>query len=352
MEFGIIELSQPDKDIEEYPYREVHERVTQEIITADKAGYDYVWIAEHHASDSYGILPDPLTYIAYLASQTERIKLCSGVMVVPLHNTVRLVENISFVDILTKGRVAFGIGSGYREHEFDALGADFESRRAFQKECLEVIMQLFHTHQISHQGKYLPDFKIDGDYELLPRSIQQPHPPMFMGAASEESIALCASYGLGLLMSTLTPIQELVPKSDFYLEQCNATLAPYNDNPGFRHIGIGRMVYVAETDAQAKEEAAEAVVRHVHSFTGASTSGYLGTISKEKKAELAGADYEELCEDTIIYGSPETVTEKIRYMQEVTNAKSLILHFPPQNSRAQNKRVLELFAQEVIPNFR
>ena len=66
MEFGIIEVSQPDKGKESYPYREIHERVTQEIIAADKAGYDYVWIAEHHASDSYGILPDPLTYICLL----------------------------------------------------------------------------------------------------------------------------------------------------------------------------------------------------------------------------------------------------------------------------------------------
>jgi alkanesulfonate monooxygenase SsuD/methylene tetrahydromethanopterin reductase-like flavin-dependent oxidoreductase (luciferase family) len=352
MEFGIIELSQPDKDVEEYPYREVHERVTQEIIIADQAGYDYVWIAEHHASDSYGILPDPLTYIAYLASQTERIKLCSGVMVVPLHNTVRLVENISFVDILTKGRVAFGIGSGYREHEFEALGANFDDRRAFQSECLEVMMQLFHNHKIDHKGTHLPDLKIAGDYELLPRSIQQPHPPMYMGAASDESIALCARYGLGLLMSTLTPIAQLAPKSGYYLEQCNATESPYSDNPGFRQIGIGRMVYVAETDAQAKQEAAEAVVRHVHSFMGPSTSGYLGAISKENKEKYSAASYEDLCEDTILYGSPETVTEQIRHMQEVTGATSLILHFPPYNTRAQNKRVLELFAQEVIPKFR
>lgn len=352
MEFGIIEVSQPDKGKESYPYREIHERVTQEIIAADKAGYDYVWIAEHHASDSYGILPDPLTYIAYLASQTKRIKLCSGIMVVPLHNTVRLVENVSFVDILTQGRFAFGIGSGYREHEFEALGAEFDSRRDYQGECLEVMMQLFHEHKITHKGTHLPDFKIDGDYELLPRSIQQPHPPMFMGAASEQSIANCARYGLGLLMSTLTPIKELAPKADYYLEKCAETEDPYNKNPGFQHIGIGRMVYVAETDAQARDEAAESVVKHVHSFSGASTSGYLGTISKDKKAVLNKSDYDDLCEDTILYGSPDTVTEKIRYMQEATNAKSLIIHFPPYNTREQNQRVLDLFAKEVIPNFR
>ena len=352
MKFGIIELSQPDKDVETYPYREVHERVTKEIIEADKAGYDYVWIAEHHASTGYGILPDPLTYIAYLATQTERITLCSGVMVVPLHNVVRLVENISFVDILTNGRMAVGLGSGYRQHEFEALGADFDNRRAYQAEALDVMMSLFHNKRVRHTGVHLPNINIDGEYEVLPRPIQQPHPPMYMGAASEESIALCARYGLGLLMSTLTPIEQLTPKSQYYLQQCKSTPAPYNENPGHGSVGIGRMVYVAQTDAQAKDEAGEAVVRHVHSFTSGSTSGYLGTISKENQEKYQAAGYEELCEDTIVYGSPETVVEKIRHIEAVTGANSLILHFPPQNTREQNKRVLRLFAEQVIPRFR
>ncbi len=352
MKFGLIELSQPDKDTETYPYRDVHERVTKEIIEADENGYDYVWIAEHHVSTGYGILPDPLVYIAYLATLTKRITLCSGVMVVPLHNVVRLVENISFVDILTKGRIAFGIGSGYRGHEFDAIGADFEKRRAYQAEALDVMMKLFHEHRIVHKGVHLPDINISGEYELLPRSIQQPHPPMYLGAASDESIALCARYGLGLLTSTLTTVREVAGKARFYLDQCKATQAPYNKNPGYGSVGVGRMVYVAETDAQAKEEAGDAVVRHVQRFTSSATSGYLGTVSSDNQSKYQAANYEELCKDTIFYGSSKTVIEKIQQMKEVTGANSLILHFPPQNTREQNKRVLRRFAEEVIPKFR
>lgn len=352
MKFGIIELSQPDKDVETYPYREVHERVTREIIEADNDGYDYVWIAEHHASTSYGILPDPLTYIAYLAPLTKRITLCSGVMVVPLHNVVRLVENICFVDILTKGRIAFGIGSGYRAHEFEALGGNFKDRRAYQAEALDVMMQLFHNRRIVHKGVHLPDINISGDYEVLPRPIQEPHPPMYLGAASDESIALSARYGLGFLTSTLTTVEQLTPKAKFYTEQCKATKAPYNKNPGHGSIGIGRMVYVAETDAEAKKEAGEAVVRHVHAFTTSSTSGYLGTVSPENQQKYQAANYEDLCKDTIFYGSSKTVIEKIQHMKDATGANSLILHFPPQNTREQNKRVLRRFAEEVIPKFR
>ena len=352
MKFGIIEISQPDKANEIYPYREIHQRVTNEIIHADKMGFDYVWIAEHHASTGYGIMPDPITFIAYLASQTEHITLCSGLMVVPLHNVVRLVENISFVDILTNGRVAFGIGSGYREHEFEALGADFANRRSYQAEALDVMMKLFHDHQIDHKGVHLPDISIMGDYEILPRPIQTPHPPMYMGAASDESIALCARYGLGLLMSTLTPMAQLAPKAKQFTNLCAETESPYNKNPGYGSIGIGRMLYVAETDREAKEQAGEAVLRHVRSFTNSSTSGYLGTISQTNKDTYQESSYEDLCEDTIIYGSPETVIDKIKYMEETTGADSLILHFPPGNSREQNAEVLQRFAEDVIPKFR
>jgi alkanesulfonate monooxygenase SsuD/methylene tetrahydromethanopterin reductase-like flavin-dependent oxidoreductase (luciferase family) len=153
-------------------------------------------------------------------------------------------------------------------------------------------------------------------------------------------------------MSTLTPIAELAPKAEQYLELCEKTEAPYDQNPGHREIGIGRMVYVAESDAQAKEESAEAVVRHIHTFTGTQTSGYLGTISAEDRETYSDSSYEDFCKDTILHGSPATVVEKLHYMQEVTHATSMILHFPPYYSREQTRRTIDLFAEQVMPKFR
>jgi alkanesulfonate monooxygenase SsuD/methylene tetrahydromethanopterin reductase-like flavin-dependent oxidoreductase (luciferase family) len=78
----------------------------------------------------------------------------------------------------------------------------------------------------------------------------------------------------------------------------------------------------------------------------------LGTISKQNQDKYQSSGYQELCEDTIIYGSPSTVIEQIKHMEKVTGTNSLILHFPPQNTREQNKRVLRMFAERVIPSFR
>jgi alkanesulfonate monooxygenase SsuD/methylene tetrahydromethanopterin reductase-like flavin-dependent oxidoreductase (luciferase family) len=106
MQFGILFTSQPNVDTEPYPHRDVHARVTRQILRADELGYDYAWIAEHHFSNEYGIMPDVFVYAAYLAALTQRIKIGTAVVTLPLANPVRVAENAAFVDILSQGRFA------------------------------------------------------------------------------------------------------------------------------------------------------------------------------------------------------------------------------------------------------
>ena len=93
MKFGIIELSQPDKDIEVYPYQEVHERVTKEIIEADKDGYDYVWIAEHHFS-TYSVCPSIHMMGAHFAANTKNLRIGTGGALAACYNPLRLAEEV------------------------------------------------------------------------------------------------------------------------------------------------------------------------------------------------------------------------------------------------------------------
>ena len=167
MKFGILFVSHPDTTAEPYPHRDVHARVTREVKEADRLGYDTAWIAEHHFSNAYGILPDPFAYIAYLAPQTERIKLGTAVMTLPLHNPLRIVENAAFVDILTNGRFIMGLGSGYRPYEFEGFGVNFETRHDKQEEALSVVLEALHTRKIRHDGVYYRH-DVTGDYEIFP----------------------------------------------------------------------------------------------------------------------------------------------------------------------------------------
>jgi alkanesulfonate monooxygenase SsuD/methylene tetrahydromethanopterin reductase-like flavin-dependent oxidoreductase (luciferase family) len=84
MEFGILFTSHPNTEAEPYPHRDVHRRVTQQVLRADQLGFDYAWIAEHHFSNEYGIMPDVFVYAGYLAALTKRIKIGTAVVTLPL----------------------------------------------------------------------------------------------------------------------------------------------------------------------------------------------------------------------------------------------------------------------------
>ena len=180
MEFGILFTSHPNTDTEPYPYRDVHARVTREILWADEIGFDYAWVAEHHFSNQHGIMPDVFVYAAYLAALTTRIKIGTAVVTLPLANPQRVVENAAFVDILSAGRFALGLGSGYRKYEFDGFGMDFEGRRDIQEEALPLLLELSYHHignRISYFAKLKDLLAPNGQVAIVDFKLDAPEAP-------------------------------------------------------------------------------------------------------------------------------------------------------------------------------
>jgi alkanesulfonate monooxygenase SsuD/methylene tetrahydromethanopterin reductase-like flavin-dependent oxidoreductase (luciferase family) len=349
MEFGILFTSHPNHATEPYPHRDVHARVTAEIQAADQLGYDTAWVAEHHFSNQYGIMPDVFTYLGYLAARTSRIRLGTAVVTVPLYDPIRVVENMAFVDILSGGRMVLGLGSGYRPYEFDGFGRDFDARRDVQEEAIDLILDLLHKRKVAHKGAHFRS-TIEGDYEIFPVSRQEPHPPLFMAAGTERSMAYAARHGFGLMLSTLPSFDTLAHQIGFYRRHCPEAPAPLNANPAHGKVDVARWVYVAETDADAKRESADGIVRHLTHFLGTATAGYLGTVSEKDRAK--GLDYDDLATTTLLHGSPETVIRRLRELRDKTGLTSLLLHYPPYYGHERAMRSLQLFAERVIPAFR
>ena len=349
MEFGILFTSHPNTEAEPYPHRDVHARVTRQVVRADELGYDYAWVAEHHFSSEYGIMPDVFVYAAYLAALTERIKIGTAVVTLPLANPLRVAENTAFLDVLSGGRFALGLGSGYRKYEFDGFGADFEARRDVQEEALPLLMELFHNKRVDHHGDHF-SFKVDGPYELFPHSLQQPHPPIFLAGATERSIGAAARMGFGLMLSSWTPFAELARQIAGYRRQLEETPEALRANPSRGHIDVARWVYVAETDAKAKRDSEAGIMRNLAHFGSGHTSGYLGTVSQDVGA--SPRDYDSLARDIILHGSPATVVAKIEELEAAAGNSSVMLHFPPWYGSEKALASLELFAAEVMPKFK
>jgi len=349
MEFGILFTSHPNTEAEPYPHRDVHVRVTRQILRADELGYDYAWVAEHHFSNEYGIMPDVFVYAAYLAALTKRIKIGTAVVTLPLANPLRVAENTALVDILSNGRFALGLGSGYRKYEFDGFGVDFDTRRDIQEEALPLLLDLLHHKRVEHDGVHFR-FTVSGQYELFPHALQVPHPPVFLAGATGRSISVAARMGLGLFLSSWTPFAELARQSASYRALLTEAPQALRANPAFGHVDVARWVYVAETDARAKHESEPGIMRNLAHFGSGHTSGYLGTVSQDVGA--APRDYDALARDIILHGSPATVIAKIEELQSMAHNASIMLHFPPWYGAEKALASLELFAREVMPKFR
>lgn len=349
MQFGILFISQPNLDIDEYPHHSVHARVTGEVQLADELGYDVAWLAEHHFSNTYGIMPDVMTYGAYLAGLTKTIKIGTGVVVLPLNNPVRVVENMCFIDVLSGGRFVLGLGSGYREYEFQGLGVDFETRRDIQIEGLELLMQLLTERRTSFEGKTCRS-QIDGDHELFPHPVQKPYPPLTMAVASEQSMAAAARYGFGIMLSSIPSVEVCAAQAGRYREMLSSTEEKYKDNRARGDVILNRFVYVADTDEAARKESEEGVLRHLSHYFG--QGDYVNMVQKGAEGAAEGLAYDKLLGDVVIHGSPDTVATMIEEMADKTGMTGLILHYPPYYGPERIRRSLTLFGEEVIPRFR
>ncbi len=178
---------------------------------AEDAGFDSLWTAEHVVLPDPQVPPspvgprerllDPLASLAFLAGQTRTATLATGIVILPQRNPVVLAKNLASIDVLSKGRLAFGVGAGYLEPEFRAIGADYEGRGARTDEYLEAILALWTEEQPSYAGETVSFSGIDAH----PRPVQTPHPPILVGGTSAPALRRAQRFGAGWYGFLRTP---------------------------------------------------------------------------------------------------------------------------------------------------
>jgi alkanesulfonate monooxygenase SsuD/methylene tetrahydromethanopterin reductase-like flavin-dependent oxidoreductase (luciferase family) len=254
-----------------------------------------------------------------------------------------------FIDVLSGGRFVLGLGSGYREYEFQGLGVDFATRRDTQIEGLELLMQLLTERRTSFEGKTCRSL-IEGDHELFPHPVQKPYPPLNMAVASEQSMAAAARYGFGIMLSSIPSVDVCAAQAGRYRDILATTEEKYQGNIARGDVILNRFVYVADTDEAARKESEEGVLRHLSHYFG--QGDYVNMVQKGAEGAAEGLAYDKLLGDVVIHGSPDTVAAMIEEMAEKSGMTGLILHYPPYYGPERIRRSLTLFGEEVIPRFR
>jgi probable F420-dependent oxidoreductase len=240
---------------------------------AEARGFESLWVAEHVVlfddyASKYPYSPDgkfpgggdtgllePLTALTYLAAVTDTIRLGTGICLVPQRNPVYTAKQVVDLDVLSGGRVDFGVGIGWLKEEFDALAVPFGQRGARTDEYLDVMKALW-TQEIScYQGALyqLPPCR------MYPKPVQTPHPPIHVGGESEAAMRRVASHGQGWYTFNRSPEQldEVLPRLDAILAErgrsrgeIELTVCPYfhaltaDDVRAYRDRGVDRLVVV------------------------------------------------------------------------------------------------------------
>lgn len=178
---------------------------------AEELGFESVWVAEHlvfptaiasrypySATGAPPINPatpllDPLLVLAQIAAVTSRIRLGTNIYILPLRHPIAIARLATTLDVLSGGRLSFGVGAGWLAEEFEAVGVDFAARGALTRECVRALKTLWTTSDPEHHGRHFSF----GPVKFEPKPVQKPHPPLLLGGESEAALRRAAVLGDG-----------------------------------------------------------------------------------------------------------------------------------------------------------
>jgi len=334
--------------------KEVYDHHVALAELAEEVGFDGVWIGEHHFRD-YGTVPSIAAMLGYLAARTSRLRLGSGVYVLPLHDPVHVAEEVAELDVLSGGRIEFGVGRGYQSIEFDGFGVDLAEARDRFDESLDIIRGLWTQPRFSYEGKY---YSV-GDVELVPRPVQQPHPPIHVAAVSPETVERYAARGLPILADPAAPFKRVAKAAETW----RRTAAEAGHAVDDVELVVSRSVYVAPTveQARADQERFEqlfdrsrifnAASAPVDSRTGEVAKGFEYWQDRYLKGGEVGSDFR--WDQLEVIGDPARVISQIAALRDFGFAH-LMCDFGSTRPIPfeELKKTMTFFADEVMPTFK
>ena len=342
------------------------------VLKMEELGYDTFWTAEHHFQrEGYECLPNLLLLYVHLAHLTKNIKFGCGFNINPMWHPLRLAEDYAMADILTNGRVIFGVGRGYHSREVDTFGvpstnSDSEANREMFEEQVEILMKAFHQDSFSHTGKFYqipPEVPYRGytlkEITLVPRPRNLPvetWQPVV--SASQRAMDFMAKYGIRGLMGGGAAAGGA---ADVVIRQWRDTLAAHGRETELgADLAVGFTIHIAETEEKAIKEARTFFEENMKMFA---PLGFVRGLSEEQVRAIEdprrarGAGLPTL-EDGVkagawLCGPPELVTEKLEALQDAypglerVNVGSVI--GTPQSAILEQ---LEAFGKDVMPKFK
>ena len=336
-----------------HDYRRAYQEMLDQIEYSESLGFDSVWLAEHHGDD-YGSMPSPQIAAAAIAERTKRLRIGLAVSILPFDNPIRIAEDYAMVDVLSDGRLDFGVGRGYQPAEFKMLGVQQDISRELFAEALDVILGSWTKDPFTYNGKY---YSVD-NVSVRPKVVQKPHPPVYVAAISPETFSLVAKRGLQLLVTpTLMSLEELKT----FILQAKADLAKLGQDPAKIDFPMNYQMHIAETVEQAKADTKEALTWYFKRVMELVPKGPKAPKSYERYAKMAaefetagGVSIDALMElGIILLSDPEGAIRRIQGLKDDVGQNEIMCWMRIGGLEHQKvMRSMRLFAKEVMPIFK
>jgi alkanesulfonate monooxygenase SsuD/methylene tetrahydromethanopterin reductase-like flavin-dependent oxidoreductase (luciferase family) len=349
LEFGVFDPTHIVDAEDPFETAQDYEDHLGDAQLAERVGYNYFFFIEHQNA-GFPCISSPTVYLAALARATSRIRIGPMIFMLPLHHPIRLGQDTAVIDLLSRGRLDVGIGSGTRGPEFAPWHVDFKDRRDHMHEVMEIVIKTWTERTFSYEGKY---WSFTG-VEPQPRPYQRPHPPVWVGAHSPASYEYAAQQGYNV--SQIFEGERAVAKKfdhfrKYWRQLGNAGAAP--------KAALVRHIHVAETDELALQEAERYMLNGIQGSAGAGRLRRLPDNAPPDVRELARIYYETtrsvqfwFDEGLAFVGSPATVAAGIRAQQHRVGYEVLLTnHQFGEMPRELYVKSMQLFGDEVIPAF-
>jgi alkanesulfonate monooxygenase SsuD/methylene tetrahydromethanopterin reductase-like flavin-dependent oxidoreductase (luciferase family) len=331
MRFGIFGAAQAGSSLPGVPMGQGFHDFIDFNVEAEALGYHSTFLVEHHFT-GWNQVSATLTVLTWLAARTKTLRLGTAVMVLPWHNPVILAEQAATLDLLSGGRLDFGIGKGYRYNEFTGFAIPLEDADARFEEALAIVTKAWTSEQrFSHHGR----FWTFNDILVEPPTSQKPHPPFWMAAGSPSSIRRVAERGYNLLLDQFAAFDVIDERIAQFKSECAARGRALNP----LHVAVARDMYVADNHA-AKDAALERS-RQFHERI----------LSVARWPDRSGGSHilayhhaPEEAEANSLIGTPDEIMEKLEALRRA-GVDYVIM------SCGGSRESLRRFAHEIMPTF-
>jgi alkanesulfonate monooxygenase SsuD/methylene tetrahydromethanopterin reductase-like flavin-dependent oxidoreductase (luciferase family) len=319
------------------------------IALAETLGFDVAWLAELHFGGAFSLLSNPLMVAPVIAQRTQRIRIGTAVSLLPLHHPLSVAEQAATADLLSGGRLEFGVGRGSIPSQFHGFGVSVAENRGRFDEALQVIRLAWTEERVSFRGRF---YEVE-DVAVVPRPVQRPHPPIRVAVHTAESFAHIGDSGLPIYSgTTTTPLPQLRE----YMALYRARLAAAGHAWRRDQMALMFPIHVGATGAAAREAMRPGVRKYYENLRAIFSQlpdSYAEHLPRLRIIEetLAGLPYEKFFRDQAVFGDAAEVVDRLQAARDEFGLSEIIGWFDQGSMlpREEAERAMRRFAEDVMP---